>query len=144
MFYQLLNKPMKQNKITLEQLSAYFPYQVKAKFKLIEVPRCRAMVIGTVGQISDNCSIVCYDTVNAYPEKYKLMLRPMSWLTDEVIFKLDACLSDQLIVEMIRDGEMNLINAPYNVIQTLLKNHVDLFGLIEKGLAEAIKEERIG
>ena len=72
------------------------------------------------------------------------MLRPMSWLTDEVIFKLDACLSDQLIVEMIRDGEMNLINAPYNVIQTLLKNHVDLFGLIEKGLAEAIKEERIG
>ena len=137
-----------KNKIALEELSAYFPYQVKAKFKVINVPRCRAMVIGTIGQVNDNCSIVCYDTFNAYPEKYKLMLRPMSWLTDENLKKIKLDNVYGLRRSDIEDikychGVYDLY-IPYNTIRILLKNHVDLFGLIERGLAEEIKEERIG
>jgi hypothetical protein len=129
-----------KNKITLEELSAYFPYKVKAKFKLVEAPRCRAMVIGTVGEIYNDASIVCHDTVNSCPEKYKLMLRPMSWLTDEVISDLNLDVMDAIAIEEIRDKQVGYWNAPYNVIQNLFKNHIDLFGLIEKGLAEAIKD----
>jgi len=130
---------MKQ-KITLEQLSAYFPYQVKAKFKAEEKPYCRAKVIGTIGQVSDDCSIVCYDTVNAYPKKYKLMLRPLSWLTDEVISNLGIAMADEDLFEMIRDNELEYWHAPSSIVQILLKNHIDIFGLIEKGLAEEIKD----
>ena len=122
--------------ITIEQLSAYFPYKVKAKFK----SKDHGIEIGTIGQISDNCSIVCYDTVEAYPEKYKLLLRPLSWLTDEVIFKMDISVMEAVAIEEIRDKQVGYWNAPYNVIQNLFKNHIDLFGLIEKGLAEAIKD----
>lgn len=132
---------MKQ-KITLEQLSAYFPYQVKAKFRDKET----GTEIGTIGQISDNCSIVCYDTVNAYHEKYKLMLRPLSWLTDENLkkIKLDNVYglhrSDIQDIKSDCNGIYNL-NIPYNIIRIMLKNHVDIFGLLEKGLAEEIKEK---
>lgn len=129
-----------KKKITLEELSAYFPYQVKAKFKLVEVPRCRAMVIGTVEGIFDDASIVCHDTVNSCPEKYKLMLRPISWLTDEVISEMNLDNSEENMIEMIRDNESSASSMPYDIMKILLKNHVDLFGLIEKGLAEAIKD----
>ena len=122
--------------ITIEQLSAYFPYQVKAKFR----SKDHGVEIGTIGQISDNCSIVCYDTVEAYPEKYKLLLRPLSWLTDEVIFKMDISVMEAVAIEEIRDDVIDYSIAPYNVIQILLKNHVDLFKLIEQGLAEPIKD----
>jgi hypothetical protein len=125
-----------KKKIALEQLSAYFPYKVKAKFK----SKDHGIEIGTVGQISDNCSIVCYDTVEAYPEKYKLLLRPLSWLTDEVISDLNLNNSEENMIEMIRDNESDASSIPYDIMKILLKNHIDLFGLIKNGLAEAIKD----
>lgn len=64
------------SKIKLTELSAYFPYKVKAMFNETNKKGCRKKVIGTVGVIYDDGSINCYDTVNSSPDKYKLVLYP--------------------------------------------------------------------
>jgi hypothetical protein len=124
-----------KNKLELKHLSAYFPYKVKAKFR----SKNSGVEIGTIGQITDNLSIVCYDTVEAYPTKYKLLLRPMSCLTDEFLSDKNMDLSDEITIKEIRDKQLGYWNATYNVIEILLKAHIDVFGLIEQGLAEPIK-----
>jgi hypothetical protein len=129
---------MKQ-KLTLEQLSVYLPYKVKAKLKIVNVTNCRSYVIGTIGEIADNCKITCYDTVNSYPDKFKLLLRPMSALDDKALSEINYDLSYQIIMAEIRDKQLGYWNAPYGVIQALLEHHYDIFGLIKKGLAEPIK-----
>jgi hypothetical protein len=123
--------------IPLEQLAAYFPYKVKAKFK--DLNNSKAIEIGTLGQINDNSTIVCYDTVNAYPDKFKLLLRPLSWLTDEVLSDINCDLLDQIKMCELRDKQISLHSMPYGVVNILLENHVDIFGLIEAGFAEPIK-----
>lgn len=128
-------------KLELKHLSAYFPYQVKAEFKIVNVTSCRTMVIGTVGEIADNGKITCYDTVNSWPDKFKLLLRPLSWLTDEVLSEINCDPSDKSDMKDFRDGFTSLHNMPYGVIQFLLRSHYDVFTLIEQGLTEEIKTE---
>ena len=104
-----------KNKISLRELSAYFPYKVKAKFKENNKKGCKTYVVGTVSAIYDDCTIVCNDTVNSSPDEYKLLLRPT--------------LHKAAFLRGVAD---------YNF---LLHNHFDIFGLIEKGLAEELKEQ---
>ncbi len=129
---------MKQ-KLTLEQLSVYLPYKVKAKLKIVNVTNCRSYVIGTIGEIADNCKITCYDTVNSYPDKFKLLLRPMSALDDKVLSDINCDLSDQIKMAEFRDKQISLYDMPYGAVKILLKRHFDVFNLIEKGLAKPIK-----
>lgn len=126
---------MKKDKITLKELSAYFPYEVKVKFK----DKNTGVEIETVSEIAVSGHITCYDTVNAYPTKFKLLLHPLSWLTDEILSDINCDLGYQMIMAEFRDKRMGYWNLDYGVIQILLENHVDCFGLIERGLAEPIK-----
>jgi len=121
-------------KLKLEHLSAYFPYQVKAEFKEIDDPKCRAMVIGTVGEIADNGKITCYDTVNSWPDKFKLLLRPLSEIKNN-IDSYPIPLSD---IVKIDSGKLDEIS--YSTTQWLLAHHYDIFGLIEQGLAKPINK----
>lgn len=98
------------SKIKLTELSAHFPYKVKALFNATNEKGCHNKVIGTVGVIYDDCSITCYDTVNSSPEKYKLILYPQ---------EVSNCESSS---------------------NDLLKRRVDIFGLIEKGLAVSVHD----
>jgi hypothetical protein len=127
-------------KLSLGQLSAYLPYKVKARFKIVNVTNCRSYVIGTVSEISDNGKITCYDTVNSWPDKFKLLLRPMSALDEKALSEMNYDTVDQLWMTDLRDRHVGYWNVPYNVVQILLKYHYDIFGLIEKGLAEPIKD----
>lgn len=99
------------SKIKLTELSAYFPYKVKAIFNETDKKGCRKKVIGTVSMIYDNCSINCYDTVNSCPDKYKLILYPPYVTTRQ---------------DMVR-GEF-------------LKRRIDIFNLIQRGLAVDVNE----
>jgi len=124
-----------KNKLELKHLSAYFPYKVKAKFR----SKNSGVEIGTISQIADNLSIVCYDTVEAYPAKYKLLLRPISALDEKTLSDINCDLLDQINMKDFRDKHTSLHNMSYGVIQILLQYHYDIFGLIEQGLAEPIK-----
>jgi len=101
----------------LEHLAAYFPYGVKARFQEVNNSKCRKYVIGTVMAIFDNGSICCSDTVNSCPDRFKLVLKPLPYIDRMQILALNR------FVE----------------IQPYLKNHYDIFGLIESGEAVEIK-----
>lgn len=126
-----------KNKIELKFLVSYFPYKVKAKFK----GKNTGVEIGTIGIIKETGHINCYDTVNAYPTKFKLLLHPLSWLTNDVLSDINCDLLDQIKISEFRDKQFSLHNMPYGVIQILLENHVDIFDLIKQGLAEPIKDK---
>jgi hypothetical protein len=63
----------------------------------------------------------------------------MSCLTDEFLSDKNMDLSDEITIREVRDKQLGYWNAPCNVIEILLKAHIDIFGLIEQGLAEPIK-----
>lgn len=97
-------------KIPLYQLAAYLPYKVKAQFNETNKKGCKTKVIGTVSAVYDNCTICCHDTVNVTPDKFKLVLKPIS-----------------------SSFPVNFVN--YKTVQEQLKKHYDIFGLISQGLA---------
>lgn len=63
-------------------------------------------------------------------DRYMLMLYPLSQVLNSKSL-LDQ--ADDFCIEIIEQNKPELL--PYGYAQILLKNHVDLFGLIEKGLA---------
>ena len=86
MIFHFLNPCL--NKLELKQLSPYFPFELKAYFKEKNTKSCHKMVVGTVGGIYSNCSIVCHETVNASPDKIFPILRPISDLLIEIDGKI--------------------------------------------------------
>lgn len=83
------------------------------------------------------------------------MLRPLSDLTEEREFgeynmKLEEIVTeseqycdayDEWLEIFIDDPDTSIIlQAPYEVVQELLKWHFDIFGLIDKGLSISYKE----
>ena len=60
------------------------------------------MVTGTIGCIYSNCSIVCHDTVNATPDRFFPILRPLS----DLLLEIDGVIG---LVELakIHDPKLN-------------------------------------
>lgn len=124
-------------KLQLEHLSPYLPYSVKAIFK--EKSGSKKKVTGTISCVYSDSTICCYDTVNSSPDEFKLLLKPLSALDEKALSEMNMDMGDQMIIEEIRDKRMGYWSASYDTIQILLKNHYDVFGLIEQGFAEAVK-----
>lgn len=138
-------------KIQLEHLAPYLPYGLKVKIPVVNKKTCRQYVIGTVGAMYSDASICCYDTVNAYPDWFKPILRPISQIDEEIeidgkfftpMLEIELDLKrkgewivqyEQLVDYLTLCPEMERI--PYPLIQYLLSWHFDVFGLIDKRLA---------
>lgn len=71
----------------LEYKSMSLPYGLKAQFPATNEKGCREKVIGTIHAVYDDGSITCYDTVNATPDTFRLILRPLSDLVKEIEYK---------------------------------------------------------
>ena len=65
----------------LEYESMSLPYGLKVQFPETNEKSCRKKVIGTIHAVYNDGSITCYDTVNATPDRFKLILHPLSDLT---------------------------------------------------------------
>ena len=128
-----------------EFLAMSLPYELKAQFKRDEKKGCRQKVIGTIGVVYDNGSVVCYDTVNAYPEKFKMILHPLSDLIKEIehkgekfvpINKLKTYFGWGYLWDCYKKGEtINLYAIPYACLSKLVEWHFDIADLISKGEA---------
>jgi len=136
------------NKLKLNELAPYLPYKLKAYFKQKNTKTCRKMVIGTIGGIYSNCSIVCHDTVNATPDKFFPILRTISEadsiMKNEFLKYNTGEKYDNILVELFcyeHTGtsellsEIDLLKLPFDSVSWLIQNHFDVFGLIEKKLA---------
>ena len=145
-----MNNENKAPVLTLEHIAPYLPYGVEVKTK--------DGIFKVAGWVDDIG--VCLDTIlygaNAIPE-YKLILRPLSdlssynerfeesWisrLNKECIefsnadgIWLDSDLDFDLMYDRCEQPAYLSLEYASKCIDWLIKNHFDLFGLIEKGLA---------
>jgi len=133
-------------KIKVQHLAPYLPYGLKVRLPFKNEKTCRSYVIGTVGGIYSDGSIVCYDTVNATPNWFKPILKPISEADTEIRTQFqnfhfckqhDKEVIDLFCEEKIGDIELiqdlKIENLPYDSVQWLLSHHYDVFGLLESG-----------
>ncbi|WP_286894999.1 MULTISPECIES: hypothetical protein [Sphingobacterium] len=128
------------DKLTLEVLAAYLPYEPKMQVKRED---------GSTDLITLNANKILLVLDGYYWGTEKLILRPMSDLTKDIEHKGQKFTPMTAISKRF---DMNVVehcfieqNAPtnyrwiktfrYDVVQTLISWHFDVFGLIEKGLA---------
>jgi hypothetical protein len=111
--------------IPLHQLAAYLPYKTKVTFKYKGKD-----VIGTLNAVYDDGTIVCHDTVNASPDKFKLMLVPFEKYDTKNYMGIVPI---RQIKDTLEWGDVDYLQNRY--LQFALRNHIDIFDLIPQGLA---------
>lgn len=125
-------------KLEIKHLAPYLPYGLKAKFKAKNKKTCRKYVKGTISVMYSDCSICCYDTVNATPDNFKPILRQLSDYADidsDALCDLNCDLSDQIQISEFASKRISLSAISVGAFEILVSNHVDVFGLIDQGLA---------
>lgn len=118
-------------KLQVNEIAPYLPYSVKVLMPESNKKGCKKKVIGTVSAVYDDATIVCHDTVNATPNRFKLILRPLS----DLYLNLSE---HNEIRDNIRIANYTIKKADdisYSLFELFLKHHFDIFGLIDKGLA---------
>ena len=128
----------------LEHLAPYLPHKLYVKV-FDEKP----IVMIASGSSSSNW--IGIGAVVKWSENCKPLLHPLSRLTEEIgvngdrfvpEYKLwEASENKDFIIKLSPSGSIHN-ETPYWVFQKLLEWHIDVFGLIPKGLAEAIKTEK--
>jgi len=111
--------------IPLHQLAAYLPYKTKVTFMYK-----RKRVIGTLDAVYKDGTITCGDTINASPNKFKLMLVPLDKYKPKT--ENEDFIYHQLKQSILYNGVKQL---RYIHLQFALKHHIDIFNLIPQGLA---------
>jgi len=122
-------------KLELKHLAPYLPYGLKAKFQSKNKKTCRKYVIGTISVMYSDCSICCYDTVNATPDQFKPLLHPKSIINDTWLSEVNCDLHEQFEIEDFVKNRIGFWDLSYNVLELLYSRHIDVFGLIDEGLA---------
>ena len=129
--------------IPVNKIAPYLYFGVKAIFTETNDKKCQKKVIGTVSGIYSDGSIVCHDTVNASPDKYKLVLYPLTDLFENIdqheaftdyLTEYELSLITDYVLN--KDGNCDFLSLiSYSAAQYLFKNHFDVFGLIPIGQA---------
>lgn len=116
--------------IPLEQLSVYLPYGLKMK---AAHPSRRLKDIEILSTMN------YYTLVHVL--KRKPLLHPLSKFKDinSEAMNNQGVDFDRIWINELANGWAGISIISYGVIQLMAKNHIDMFGLIDKGLAEPIK-----
>lgn len=122
------------NQLTIEELSAYLPYKVKVKLDYYN--SYGTHIIGEKPLTLSNYKIIQGHS--------KLLLRPLSQLTTEIEVNGEKFVPMEKLYNLFRQTDLlyfdkeNILNQPYVQIKYLLSLHFDIFGLIDRNLAEPI------
>ena len=122
-------------KLELKHLAPYLPYRLKRHCPSSNV---RIHDYTAMEFTQETC-----DRHQSYG--WKPILRPLSDLTKEIEYNVEKFVFSDIYfsnskIEKLQDKSLCLFENPlneidYNSVQTLIKYHFDVFGLIEKGLA---------
>ena len=116
-------------KLTIEHLAPYLPYGLKAENCLKKIVEIKGLHYGS-DSVSNELWIFQEETyMRGYLYECKPILRPLSDLTIEDAYHCDYP-DEGHLERSLQSG-----HAPYFVWLELVKEHFDVFGLIEKGLA---------
>jgi hypothetical protein len=132
-----------ENKLELRHLCPYLPYKLKAKFMHPVVKHQKIGVINNAYNLDDDVKISIDYSDDEHIWMFKPILRPLSDLTREDLIEdlgtetscLDWTTSEREHWIKFYSREHWINNLPYLIYSHLVKNHFDVFGLIEAGLA---------
>ena len=120
----------------VEIFSAYLPYEIKCVYKK-QVEYLHTM------DMFGNCESVVdlqgsYSSRPIFIEDVKLILKPLDtidWL--QCSKNLGEFLTEPMseFIYNTKQSTFHILDAPYLLVQWLIKNHYDVFGAIEKGIA---------
>ena len=136
--------------LELKHLVGYLPYKLKIKYQ----ERSQVMNLGEGHSLHwiGIKSVVRWQNVNGEPPKP--IVRPLSDLINEIeetgdriIYQIIEGLPStcDAYLDWLESCEFNvitpekLLQAPYELVQYMLENHYDIYGLIDAGLAIEIK-----
>lgn len=118
-------------KLTIEHLAPYLPYGLKFDNGMI------LSGIDKSGKLAFDSNENIY--VNySYIQYVKPLLNPLSEYTDingQAMGKLNIDITDQVQINEIANGRLKYLLTYYDVALICFKNHIDIFNLIDKGLA---------
>lgn len=119
-------------KIKLKHLAPYYPYELDIMYDG-QKWLLHALFNTCVGLINETNDDPLDGAVKAMYKSIKPILRPLSDLTKEQFPDGSENQNVRWWEIKIEVGVLNSLN--YDSIQELLKEHYDIFGLIDKGLA---------
>lgn len=119
-------------KLELKHLAPYLPY----KIKMLHYDKKKVL---NAGQGSSVHWVGITHALN-HQENTKPLLHPLSKLTDEQIGELE----NHHNFSMMHYSEIKTdpTRYPFTIVEKLFEWHFDVFGLIEKGLAEPIETSK--
>lgn len=134
-----------EDKLTLEHLSAYFPYSLRMIF---EGKGGREIILSSITNQGKHGIVISGGTGPMWLNScgFKPILRPLSDLTKEIEHNREKFVPiDDLagrynsecgeFLYRFKNNLSNIEDAPYTIMQKLFEWHFDVFGLIDKGLA---------
>ena len=118
----------------IEIFSAYLPYEVKCRFNYEDYK------LYSTCNDEEHPVVICNNKDEALPAiwQVKLILKPLNTIDWH---KTEHDIGEFLTGDMIEfiwnteRSSFNILDAPYLLVQWLIKNHYDVFGAIEKGIA---------
>ena len=131
-------------KLELKHLVPYLPYDMTLKVVNKQEDRFGLAVVLKGVTKNYNDQFVIYTNHSTF---YDWELKPrLRKLTDydnvnsEAMNSLNIDLGDMLAIEELARKQKGYRNCPYGVMEILFRNHIDVFGLIEKGLAVSLTD----
>ena len=128
-------------KLELKHIAPYLPYELRAKFPETNRKGCRSYITGIIGALYSNCTIVCHETVNATPDKFKPMLIPLEYFEDinsPSFQQINCDLTHQIEINELANKYLNYTSLSVGAFELCLKYHIDIFNLIPNNLAVAL------
>ena len=118
----------------VEIFSAYLPYEVKCRFNYEDYK------LYSTCNDEEHPVVICNNKDEALPAiwQVKLILKPLDtidWSKCEEYFGDTFTIGMSQFVSDYQLGYQHILDAPYLLVQWFIKNHYDVFGAIEKGIA---------
>jgi hypothetical protein len=117
-------------KLELKHIAPYLPYNVKLMFKGKDIDRLSFKKYYILKEIQEG--FICVNGYRTNNKSYLPILRPIEELYDS---STDFGIKIVHYFNFRTNVKLDCKNFPYHVMEQLFKNHFDVFGLIEKGLA---------
>lgn len=122
-------------KLEIEKIVGYLPYKIKC-----EVSNDGNIETGTLQAVYSNNTVSFGDIVESEHnfDYVKPILKPIDYYKDinsDYMNDLGIDLSDQIEIEKIANREIHYSNVNWNVLQICFRHHIDVFRMIDKGLA---------
>lgn len=127
-------------KLELKHIAPYLPYKLRAQFPETIKKGCKSLVVGVIGALYSDCSIICHETVNASPDRFRPLLVPLPFfnnINSPAFQELNCDLSQQIEINALALHTLNYTSLSVGAYEVCLRNHIDIFSLIPEGLAIA-------